>query len=196
MSAVCKYDTCDRAGKLRRGYCDKHYRRFLKHGDPGKTLRASTALVDGRSVGFWQQVAITANPDRCWEWQGGRNVDGYGVRGTAKGRRKWKFAHRLAYYLFNQQDPGPLCVLHRCDNPACCNPHHLFLGTRAVNNLDRTRKGRSNRWVNHKHPGKKVDSVLAEMIRNRWSSGEKQATIASDLNLSVSSVNRAVRGVI
>lgn len=73
----------------------------------------------------------------CWEWQ--KNIeDGYGRIGL-KGRSK--LVHRVLYSLA-VADPGSLCVLHECDNPKCCNPDHLFLGTRTDNNADRDAKGR------------------------------------------------------
>lgn len=73
----------------------------------------------------------------CWEWQGCR-CRGYGQMCV---KQKMKFVHRLMY----TEKVGPIttpCVLHKCDNPPCCNPDHLFLGTMADNCADRDRKGR------------------------------------------------------
>jgi len=144
---------------------------------------------------FLSHIAI-AGPDDCWEWTGYRKPSGYGWRSNTPGKARWAFAHRLAYFLHFKVDPGELCVLHKCDNPPCCNPNHLFLGDRDANNKDRMRKGRGNRWLNRRHPNKKVDLVVGNEIRKRWDNGEKQRLIALDLNLSISTVNRAVRGVI
>lgn len=74
----------------------------------------------------------------CWDWSGAKHKFGYGrlaenyVEGTAH-RTMWKV-------LFG--DPGDLEVLHRCDNPPCCNPFHLFLGTQRDNIRDASKKGR------------------------------------------------------
>ena len=76
----------------------------------------------------------------CWEWQRCTNKYGYG---NLKFEKKTVIAHRLAYKLANDFLPNELCVLHRCDNPKCVNPGHLFLGTRKDNNRDREAKGRN-----------------------------------------------------
>lgn len=78
----------------------------------------------------------------CWEWTGPLDRKGYG-RLWFKGVGRHMGAHRVAWTLANG-DPGPLCVLHRCDNPKCCREDgHLFTGTKADNNADRSAKGRS-----------------------------------------------------
>jgi hypothetical protein len=85
---------------------------------------------------FWLRVD-SSSADGCWEWTG-RRVDEYGqfdIFGSS-----WK-AHRFAWMLTNG-DPGDLCVCHSCDNPPCCNPAHLFLGTKQDNAMDMVDKGR------------------------------------------------------
>lgn len=75
-------------------------------------------------------------PNGCWEWTGGYHKFGYG-------RFANNVAHRVSYAYHNGPIPKGLCVCHKCDNPKCVNPEHLFLGTRKDNNLDRTSKGRT-----------------------------------------------------
>ena len=89
-------------------------------------------------VRFWSKVIRQEN-DRCWEWQAGKLVDGYGVFYVSKKSIK---AHRIAYLLHYRENPGTFCVLHTCDNPSCCNPAHLFLGTELDNVADRHAKRR------------------------------------------------------
>src|SRR6185295_10809571 len=87
-----------------------------------------------------------ARGDGCWEWQGWRNAGGYGVLASGPaGRQKDELAHRIAWRLTNGAIPDGLRVLHRCDNPPCCNPAHLFLGSDADNVADCIAKGRSRR---------------------------------------------------
>jgi hypothetical protein len=76
----------------------------------------------------------------CWEWQGFRHKKGYG--NTAYRGRGWN-VHRAMYRAVHGVTLTPQqFVLHRCDNPPCCNPNHLFLGNNDINMADKTRKGR------------------------------------------------------
>ena len=86
---------------------------------------------------FWSNVD-RRGPDECWEWSSHRSR-GYGVFTTAG--RKYK-AHRLAWRFTHGPIPDGLLACHKCDNPPCCNPSHLFLGTDGDNTRDRDAKGR------------------------------------------------------
>lgn len=77
-------------------------------------------------------------PGECWEWTHLRNPDGYGL--ISMGKQRF-LAHRLALDL-DGRPPGDLYALHRCDNPPCCNPAHLYVGTLAENNADAKARGR------------------------------------------------------
>src|SRR5205814_1663907 len=73
---------------------------------------------------FWYNV-LRRGPNDCWEWLGARGKQGYGTFGCYGRTMR---AHRLAWLFCKGPIPAGLCVLHRCDNPPCCNPGHLFLG--------------------------------------------------------------------
>ena len=85
---------------------------------------------------FWAKVERRGG-DECWLWLGACDSAGYGR--TTKAAIP---AHRLAWELTFGEDPGDLFVCHHCDNPPCCNPAHLFLGTSGDNSRDSVAKGR------------------------------------------------------
>lgn len=89
---------------------------------------------------FWALVGQEA-PEACWEWDGRRNEKGYGTLSFAG---RFARAHRVAWELTYGPIPDGMVICHRCDNPPCCNPAHLFLGTQLENIADREAKGRGS----------------------------------------------------
>lgn len=111
---------------------------------------------------------ITVTKNGCWEWNAYRHPTGYGRMGVRRYPTKW--AHRLSFLAFT----GPLSTLsicHRCDNPPCCNPDHLFSGTQKENADDMMHKMR--------HP------LAYEAIKTHCKSGH----LFSGENLSINSFN-------
>jgi HNH endonuclease len=112
---------------------------------------------------FWSRVK-RGNPNSCWNWTGGRFVSGYGkflVRG------KTYRAHRVAFVLANRQNiPARLCICHTCDNPRCCNPAHLWLGTHLDNMRDMIAKGRWRPHYGERHGNATL--TLAQVLRIDW----------------------------
>lgn len=135
----------------------------------------------------WERVAKGAF-DECWPWQGGVNSKGYG---QMRVNYKQLPAHRIAYIDATGIQPGELCVLHRCDNPPCCNPAHLFLGTRGDNNRDCAAKGRTLRGSLH-HQAKLTEAEVAE-IRARRARGEQGIAIAAAFGITAAMVSRIIR---
>lgn len=86
---------------------------------------------------FWDKVDKTGD---CWEWKAALNEHGYGMIGMNGGMRR---AHRLSWEFRYGKIPDGLFVLHKCDNPKCVNPDHLFLGNQTDNMHDCSLKGRT-----------------------------------------------------
>ena len=84
--------------------------------------------------------------DDCWPWTGQKDEDGYGrLKMTRAGTATRIGAHKAAYEVAFGKIPGGLLCLHDCDNPACCNPKHLYVGTQAQNVQDSVARGRRAR---------------------------------------------------
>lgn len=97
---------------------------------------------------FWEKVDKSAGPDGCWLWQAQVHPRGYGrfaIGSRTDKTRQQVPAHRVAYELGNGPIPEGHYVCHRCDNPPCCNPAHLFTGTQQENMNDMKAKGRQNK---------------------------------------------------
>jgi hypothetical protein len=101
---------------------------------------------------FMEKVAIQ-HGGGCWEWLAGKDKDGYGSfqYGGPRGEQKFekRRAHRVSFDLFCGGLPEGMLVCHRCDNPSCVNPDHLFLGSTKDNVRDRINKGRSAAGESH-----------------------------------------------
>jgi hypothetical protein len=110
---------------------------------------------------FWSRVGV-AEEDVCWPWTGPKTDRGYGLYAPLPG--VVMRTHRVAYALHNGGIDDGLLVCHRCDNPSCCNPKHLFLGTNSDNMRDMVAKGRNKPLNGESNPNAKLTSEQARAI--------------------------------
>ena len=125
----------------------------------------------------------------CLEFVGAHHRKGYGV---IKVEGKPQRAHRVAWMLNHGDMPG-LCVLHRCDNPKCCNLEHLFLGTHADNMADMSRKDRRSRVGNY-GANRIVDKTMVIFMRELQMQDLHQAQIGECLGVDRTTVGRYLSG--
>lgn len=133
---------------------------------------------------FWPKVEKPSG-DGCWVWTGCRVKKGYGIVRLDRSERMAS-VHRVSWALHNGPIPDGLLVLHRCDNPPCVNPDHLFLGTHTDNMKDMVRKGRQS---------KKLTPDQARTVYRRALAGEPHASIAKDFGIRREAVSAIKRGL-
>lgn len=140
---------------------------------------------------------IKINESDCWEWQGAKNAKGYGLitfYDKASGKRRCTSAHRYMYALKKRiKLQRSECVCHRCDNPACINPRHMFVGSPKDNMQDMIAKGRRAKRHAYHHRVKTIPNEVAEGIRNE-PEGKRPGWIAAKYNVSVSYVSKIRTG--
>lgn len=129
----------------------------------------------------WLLERIKPGTRGCLEFTGSRK-DNYGIF-TEK--RKRTYIHRFMYFLLNGEIPKNFVICHKCDNPPCCNPEHLFIGTHLDNIKDMVDKGRH---VNGSNSGKA--KFTDEQIKEIRNSTENNTEIAKRFNVWNSTISR------
>lgn len=149
-----------------RGWCRFHYQRAWLAGAieaQPRTLARPTDSLDTRL----RNIGWTVTDSGCWEWNGSKDKLGYGQMAVNRGR-PWK-AYRIAYEAWVKVPADNVDICHKCDNPPCINPAHLFEGTRQVNIDDmvaKRRQANGERKSNHK-----LTDAQVELIREEYATG-------------------------
>lgn len=138
---------------------------------------------------FWSKVEIKGE-DECWPWLAG-SKRGYGQVDLPRlcGIKFKAIATRVAYFLYYGVDPGDKVVMHKCDNPPCCNPTHFELGTQKENMTDKKNKGRGYSAENHEHHACKLSPKHVMKIREMLAAKKSYREIASVFGVSRSAVS-------
>jgi hypothetical protein len=188
---------------------DSRRRRFCTRSCAAKhvnAIRAPRPLAER----FWAMVVRSA-PGECWSWSGATHEAGYGVLGRGGRSHGLARAHRVSWEIHHGPVPEGLWVLHKCDNPICTNPEHLFLGTAADNHADMRAKGRMvppPRLLGDRNPrrirppkgelngaAKLTDESVREIRRLYMPRVVTLADLATRFGVSESVVGAVVRGV-
>ena len=152
-------------------------------------------MLKGQRLGtledrFWAKVA-KRDGEACWLWLAG-NKGGYGLLRRPGRNSPQVYAHRLSWEIHHGPIPRGILVCHRCDNPPCVNPAHLFLGTSRENMMDASRKGRTA--VGERSPRAKFTNAVVLDIRRRHRSGQRPNDIARALDIPRRSLDPIIYG--
>jgi hypothetical protein len=182
MIHTCSVQSCT-AQKIKAfGLCNKHYMRLKRGKDPHAPSCYDMTIAERLQAGLKPQDPVTG----CIEWVGlNGDCTGYGNIKIPGG---YMLTHRLAYELKHGPIPEGLDVCHHCDNPACCNTEHHFLGTDADNAADKAAKGRCNPPKGETHYRAKLTEADVVEIRRRLVAGETPGKIAPSFGVSLPTV--------
>jgi hypothetical protein len=181
---VCTIPDCGKP-VMGRGWCNSHYLRWRRHGDP-----LSGRVANGELMAEVRRALSDATPDKCWEWPYGKASTGYGhVNYNGKNMG----AHRVVCILASGESGDQLHAAHKCGNRGCINPHHLRFATATENQSDCVAHGTRQRgqqiW------SAKLTPEDVHCIRKIW--GERGLTmheIGSRFNVSHSTISEILSG--
>jgi len=144
---------------------------------------------------FWSKVEIKDSIKDCWEWLGAKKSTGYG---NVRINKKYLLAHRVSFELTHGEIPGKFIICHVCDNPGCCNPAHMMLGTVKSNCYDMIMKNRhqftKNKAVGERNHNTKLTTADVIEIRRIYSLKIlNQYQLASKYGVAQSSIGAIIR---
>lgn len=176
-------------------HCGAAFQAYLsavRHGEGKYCSRVCADRGKQRPLAerFWERVDTSGD---CWLWTGTGRGNGYGGLSV---NGKNRSAHRIAWELTNGAIPDGLFVCHRCDNPACVRPEHLFLGTPRANIQDMMAKGRAR--FGDAPPGKGRATLTPESVREvrrLATQGQSQRALARRYGVRSSAIYKLLHGI-
>lgn len=143
---------------------------------------------------FWSYVDASGGPDACWEWKRSKHPQGYGQWRPYGVKTKLYRTHRMVWEFANGPIPDGMHICHTCDNPPCCNPAHLFLGTAKDNMQDKAAKGRAPGRDMHglNNPRAKLTEKDVIAIREAAALGARHLDIANQYGVAKSHITGIV----
>ena len=164
-----------------------------------KAINAGCPTNDENNL--WKKVDKKTELE-CWPWLGQITEKGYG-RVRFKGGRY--YAHRVIFWLKNptqielsapkvDRDTSGF-LLHKCDNPICCNPAHLFVGSQLDNIRDRDSKNRHADFRGDKNPNSKFTKEQISQMKQEYANGKTAKFLAQEQGVSYSCMKRLLRGI-
>jgi len=179
---------CRRIGE-RFGRSKDKIRRVLQKEGVALRPPGTAYLKSNPDERFWTHVEKL---EGCWNWKSSTSPFGHGMFKLSKDNLV--FAHRYSWCLFNGEIPDGMQVLHKCDNPRCVNPDHLFLGTQATNVQDMVNKGRAKggSFRGSNNPKAKLTEGQVEEIKDRYEQGEAARLLYEEYGISKAHFYRIV----
>ena len=139
---------------------------------------------------FLRLVEISGS---CWEWSGYKNQQGYGIFWLGKGPKR---AHRVLWQWLYGRIPAGMAICHRCDNPSCVRPRHLFLGTYSDNMRDAVEKGRNKPLYGASHHMTRHTSEEVRYAKHLYFAERRtQVELAAFFGVRQSTISTWIRGV-
>lgn len=184
---ICSVTECGN-NALARGWCAKHYYRWLRHGDP----LGGRATFDGEPATFYRNVVLTYEGDDCLIWPFGRSDNGYGV---INGGRRSKVVSRRVCEDEHGPAPSPAHhAAHSCGNghKGCVNRRHIDWKLPVENSADQARHGTQVRG-SRQHASRLTEDQV-RLIRRQLASGEQTASIARSFSVTPGSIRDIARG--